>query len=138
MEKEKKTPLLKLNHNTILIAEDDDTSYALLEMILNKAHLEVIRAINGLEAVEITKNKKNISCILMDIKMPVMNGIEATKQIKAFRPDLPIIAQTAYAFQTEREQVIAAGCNDYLTKPISKQLLMHLLDKHVKNNITLQ
>ncbi len=138
MENEKKIPMPKLNNNTILIAEDDDTSYALLEMILNKAQLDVIRAINGLEAVEISRNQNNISCILMDIKMPVMNGIEATKQIKVFRPDLPIIAQTAYAFNTEREQVMAAGCNDYLTKPISKQLLMHLLDKHVNNNITQQ
>lgn len=122
-----------MNNNTILIAEDDDTSFSLLEMILKKENLQIIRASNGSEAVDIFKINHNIKCVLMDIKMPVMNGIEATKLIKSINPDIPVIAQTAYAFNIERQQVLAAGCNDYITKPISKKLLLLLLEKHLKN-----
>ncbi len=122
-----------MNNYTILIAEDDDTSYSLLEMILKKENVNIIRAFNGSEAVDIFKQNNDIKCVLMDIKMPIMNGIEATKQIKFINPEIPIIAQTAYAFNVEREQVLAAGCNDYITKPISKKLLLLLLDKYLKN-----
>lgn len=125
---------INMKKNTILVAEDDDTSYSLMEMIFNKENINIIRAINGVEAVEIFKSRHDISCILMDIKMPKMNGIEATREIKAYNPDIPIIAQTAYAFQTERQQVIDAGCDDYLSKPISRNLLLQIIDKHMLRN----
>lgn len=119
--------------NTILIAEDDDTSFSLLETILKKENFHIIRAYNGSEAVDLFKQNKDVKCILMDIKMPIMNGIEATSIIKSINPEVPVIAQTAYAFNIEREKVMAAGCNDYITKPISKKLLMMLLDKYFKS-----
>ncbi len=132
-EVKKEKPHKVMNNNTILIAEDDDTSFSLLEMILKKENLQIIRACNGSEAVDIFKINHNIKCVLMDIKMPIMNGIEATKLIKSINPDIPVIAQTAYAFNIERQQVLSAGCNDYITKPISKKLLLLLLEKHLKN-----
>ncbi len=119
--------------STILIAEDDDTSFSLLETILKKENFHIIRACNGSEAVDLFKQNKDVKCILMDIKMPIMNGIEATSIIKSINPEVPVIAQTAYAFNIEREKVMAAGCNDYITKPISKKLLMMLLDKYFKS-----
>lgn len=118
--------------STILIAEDDDTSFSLLETILKKENFHIIRACNGSEAVDLFKQNQDVKCILMDIKMPIMNGIEATSIIKSINPEVPVIAQTAYAFNIEREKVMAAGCNDYITKPISKRLLMMLLDKYFK------
>ena len=119
--------------STILIAEDDDTSFSLLETILKKENFHIIRACNGSEAVDLFKQNKDVKCILMDIKMPIMNGIEATSIIKSINPEVPVIAQTAYAFNIEREKVMAAGRNDYITKPISKKLLMMLLDKYFKS-----
>lgn len=124
---------ITMNNNTILIAEDDDTSFSLLETILKKENFHIIRACNGSEAVDLFKQNKDVKCILMDIKMPIMNGIEATSIIKSINPEVPVIAQTAYAFNIEREKVMAAGCNDYITKPISKKLLMMLLDKYFKS-----
>jgi CheY-like chemotaxis protein len=132
-EVKKEKPHKVMNNNTILIAEDDDTSFSLLEMILKKENLQIIRACNGSEAVDIFRINHNIKCVLMDIKMPIMNGIEATQLIKSINPDIPVIAQTAYAFNIERQQVLSAGCNDYITKPISKKLLLLLLEKHLKN-----
>ena len=118
--------------NTILIAEDDDTSFSLLETILKKENFHIIRACNGSEAVDLFRQNNDIKCILMDIKMPVMNGIEATSIIRSINQEIPVIAQTAYAFNIEREKVMAAGCNDYITKPISKKLLLMLLEKYFK------
>jgi CheY-like chemotaxis protein len=84
---------------------------------------------NGAEAVEKCQQHPEIDLILMDIKMPVMNGIEATKQIRKFKPDIPIIAITAYAQTGDEHRIIEAGCNDYLAKPLRKDRLIKLLNE---------
>ncbi len=115
----------------ILIAEDDFTSFKYLSIALKNEKLILLHAETGVQAVEIVKNTPDIDLILMDIRMPVMNGFEATIQIKKIRPDLPIIAQTAYAFSEERDKILAIGCDDYLSKPINKDLLMNLIEKYI-------
>lgn len=112
---------------TILIAEDDETSFAYLSKVLEKEQFNLLHAVNGEEAVQFVKNNPEIDFVLMDIRMPVMNGFEAAKLIKAMRPDLRIIAQTAYAFSQEREEILASGCDDYLSKPIDTLKLKKLL-----------
>ena len=102
---------------TILIAEDNDSNYLLMTYILKKSY-EFVRAINGLEAVEMAK-KGGIDLILMDMKMPVMDGVEATVKIRENHPDLPIIALTANAFESDQETMLQAGCNDFLAKPVN-------------------
>ena len=116
----------------ILIAEDDYTSFQYLTKVLKNQNYNIIHAENGLQAVEIIKNNDKIDMVLMDIKMPVMDGIDATIQIKKLRPDLPIIAQTAYAFSEERDRFLSIGCDDYITKPIPVELLLNLMDKYLK------
>jgi PAS domain S-box-containing protein len=109
---------------TILIAEDEDFNFMLIEELLSNSNYKLIRAITGLETVEICKANLNIDLILMDIKMPVMNGYEATKLIKEFRPDLPIIAQTAYSIEKSIDKALSIGCCDYISKPFKKEELI--------------
>lgn len=123
--------VLKGKNVNILIAEDDDISYEFLEMILNKENITSIRAKNGLEAVEICRERNDISLILMDIKMPIINGLKATIMIKEFRPDLVVIAQTAYAFESEKDEAIQTGCDGYLTKPINKEELLSIISNYI-------
>lgn len=116
---------IKLNQiKTILVVEDDDSNYLFLDELLSVFNYLVVRAVNGLEAVEICKSNIRIDLVLMDIKMPVMDGYEATKQIRVFKPDLPIIAQTAYFIKEDHEKAMASGCNDYITKPLDKKVLI--------------
>lgn len=114
---------------TILVVEDNDSNYILMTYILRN-HYEVKRARNGQEAVEMADDS-DISLILMDVKMPVMDGLEATRRIKAKRPDLPIIAQTANAFASDRHAAIEAGCDDFLTKPISSEICLRMIANYI-------
>ena len=109
---------------TILIAEDDDLSTILLKKNLKGENITILCAENGWEAVELVQHHPEINLVLMDIKMPIMNGYEATRLIKEQRPDLPIIAQSAFTSKEEREKAEEAGCNDFITKPISKSELL--------------
>lgn len=115
---------------TILVAEDDESNYLYLKTILDTIGFPHIHAANGSEAIEKCQQNPEINLILMDIKMPVMNGIEATKQIRKFKPDIPIIAITAYAQTGDEHLFIEAGCNDYLAKPLRKDRLIKLLNKN--------
>ena len=127
--------IINWGNKTILIAEDMDDSYYVLENILRKTNVKLIRANNGREAVEIARKDKDIDLILMDVQMPIMNGYEATTLIKKFHPDLGIIAQTAYAIKGDKEKAITAGYDDYLTKPIyPKQLINKINDWFSKKN----
>lgn len=105
---------------TILIAEDNDSNYMLMTYILKKKY-NTLRANNGQEAVEMAK-QGGVDLILMDMKMPVMDGLEATRQIRALFPELPILALTANAFDRDREAAFEAGCNEFLSKPVSSDL----------------
>ena len=116
---------------TILIAEDDDTSYMYLEEILNRQNIKILRAINGDEAIKLATTRPEIGIVLMDIKMPVINGFDATRIIKKQRPKLPVIAQTAYALANDNARAMEAGCDDYISKPINKNLLFEKILKLV-------
>jgi len=111
---------------TILIAEDEDINYFLLAEILEPTHARLLWAKTGLQAVSMSRNY-NIDLILMDIKMPEMNGIDAARIIRAEQSDLPIIAQTAYAMQSERELILASGCDDCIVKPLRINTLMNAI-----------
>lgn len=113
---------------TILVAEDIDGNYQLLQAILSKKY-RLIRAVNGLEAIALfTENQPDI--ILMDMKMPELDGIEATKVIRECSPEIPIIALTAFAYDSDREIALAAGCNDFVTKPVDSKKLKMLIEKY--------
>lgn len=111
----------------ILAAEDDDNNYQLLYFIL-KNKFELFRAVNGKEAVDMFPNIKP-DIVLMDLKMPVMDGYEATRLLRQLSPQIPIIAITAYAYDNDLKKAIQAGCNDYITKPITIDILMEKLMK---------
>jgi two-component system, cell cycle response regulator DivK len=123
---------LDWSDKTILIAEDEDVNYIYLKTALSKTNATIIRANNGEEAVEMTKINPAINLILMDIKMPKMNGIEATKAIKSFRSEVIIIAQTAFAMDEDRQNCYSVGVNDFLSKPVRYKLLFDILAKHLK------
>lgn len=115
----------------ILIVEDEITSFKYLMKILQNDKITVLHAENGLEAIELVKNTPDIDLILMDIRMPVLDGFEATKQIKLLKPDIPVIAQTAYAFSAEKERILKAGFNDYITKPIESDILLSIINREL-------
>lgn len=120
---------------TILIAEDEESNFKFLEMILANHGFKIIKAENGYEAVEICKGHTPIDLILMDIKMPGMNGLEATSLIKEIRPKLPIIVQTAYAMQNDEKESLKAGCDDYIAKPIKKKKLLSYIEKWIDKEV---
>ena len=113
----------------ILVAEDNDSNYILMNYILKK-HYEYFRARNGQEAVELAETEKP-DLILMDLKMPVMDGLEATRLIKAKTPDLPIVALTANAFDSDRHAALEAGCDDFLSKPVNAEKCIQTIAKFI-------
>jgi len=121
------------NNRLILIVEDDDVSFEFLQIVLSANKIPSIRARNGEEAVNTCKANKNISLILMDINMPVMDGYTATKLIKEFNPNLPIIIQTAYAIAGDHQKAIDAGCDDYISKPIKQNILLEKIELLITN-----
>ena len=120
------------NNNCILIAEDEESNFLYISEILEESNLEIFRAINGQEAIEIYKENKKISLILMDIKMPVLDGYNATHKIREFDSDIPIIAQTAFAMSDERLKALEAGCTDYIAKPFRKNEVLSMIRKYQK------
>jgi len=106
----------------ILIAEDNDSNFMLMTYIL-KDKYEVLRAVNGQDAVNLLK-RTDVDLVLMDMKMPVMDGKEATRLIKAEHPNLPVVALTANAFENDRQEAFAAGCDEFLSKPVNRVLCL--------------
>ena len=119
--------------HTILIVEDEEINYLYIDNLLEnyQLNLKTLHAKHGKEAVDICKENNEIDLVLMDLKMPIMNGFEATKKIKEFFPDLPIVAQTAYSTREEREQAFLAGCDDFISKPISEETLNKVIRKYI-------
>jgi PAS domain S-box-containing protein len=111
----------------ILIVEDDEISYALVETLLSKENFQLLNAKNGQEAIVMAKEHPDIDLILMDLKMRVMDGFTATEEIRKFNKEIPIIAQTAYALEGDREKALEAGCTDYIPKPIRKEELLRII-----------
>ncbi len=128
-------PVKKIEKSTlklkkVLIAEDEEVSFNFLTILLKHFNnLEILRAYNGVEAVDLAKKNPDIDLILMDIKMPTMSGYEATRRIREFNKEVVIIAQTAYALEGDREKTLAAGCDDYISKPVNKTELIYKIEK---------
>lgn len=117
----------------ILIAEDTESNFKLLEQLLKKTNVEIIWAVDGEEAVEFCRQEENIDLILMDMKMPNMNGYEATTEIKKLGVKCPIIAQTAYALQDDEVKTFTSGCDAYISKPIKSRELFTVMEKYLKS-----
>ncbi len=114
---------------TVLIVEDDEMSLIFLDEILKPTDIRILHAANGQVAIQMIKNHPEIDLVLMDIKLPEMDGFEATKEIRKIRKDLPVIAQTAYAMADDKRKSIEVGCSDYITKPVNRKLLLKTADK---------
>lgn len=115
------------NNRVILLAEDDVTNYLLQEKILKKAGFEVIPASDGREAVEQCRKNRHICAVLMDLKMPLLDGYEATRQIKKIRKNLPVIAVTAFAMSGDEKKAMEAGCDYYISKPLMEKAFLKAL-----------
>lgn len=107
----------------VLVVDDIDVNNFYISEILRSIQIDCICATSGQEAIDKCKAEPTISLVLMDIQMPDMDGVETLKEIKKLRPELPIIAQTAYALIGDREKFLSLGCDDYLSKPIDPELL---------------
>lgn len=134
-ERSKYTPDADIN---ILIAEDEEYNFLFISEILSEYNVNISRAYNGKMAVDICASNTKINLVLMDVRMPVMDGYEATKKIKEFRPDLPIIAQTAFAMELDRTTALKEGCDDYISKPVNNELLMDLIIKYAPADFALK
>ncbi|HEY3370536.1 MAG TPA: response regulator [Prolixibacteraceae bacterium] len=116
---------------TILIVEDEEVSRFFFEKALKKTQANLFFVNDGLEAVNMIKQNTEIDTVLMDIRLPVMDGIEATYRIKEINPEMPIIIQTAYGMSSTKEEAIRSGCDDFITKPIHIETLLSLLQRHL-------
>ncbi len=132
---EKKNEILNPGYNwnnvTILVAEDEDLNYKVLDTCLTRTNAHIIRAKDGASAVEICKSQK-IDLVLMDIQMPGMNGYEATQEIKRMNNRTPVIAQTSFAMVGEKERCLQAGCDDFVTKPLNISSLLNKIEYYIK------
>ncbi|MDD3716032.1 MAG: response regulator [Candidatus Marinimicrobia bacterium] len=115
----------------ILIAEDDQVSFAYLNELLRHWNAQIVQAQNGIQALDAVRQDPDIALALIDIKMPLMSGYDAAREIRKLRSDLPLIAQTAYALNEERIHILEAGFDDYLTKPIRREELLQALRKYL-------
>ena len=122
----------KCNGKCILVVDDVEANYELIKAYLRKCDTKILWAANGLEAVEVCQSIKDIDLILMDIRMPVMNGHEATRKIKEINNNQVIIAVTAYTEEEREDKCRASGCSDYVTKPVIFEKLKEMLMKYLK------
>jgi len=119
------------HEKTILIAEDEPANFIYIEEVLKITHAKILKAVNGKEAVDIISQNNKVDIIIMDIKMPVMDGYEATRRIKELRKDIPVISQSAYAMPGDIDKGLESGMNDYLIKPVKPKVLLSILNKHL-------
>ncbi|MFO8129010.1 MAG: response regulator [Bacteroidales bacterium] len=121
----------KWDGKTILIAEDTATSNKYFRAALKHTSLNIIWTENGRDAVNGVINHPELDVVLMDIQMPLMNGIDATRAIKSLKPMLPVIIQTAFLYSNEEELSREAGCDEFLAKPVKLNVLFEVLDKYL-------
>jgi signal transduction histidine kinase len=124
------TEIYNWQNKTILIAEDEEANYAFFRMLLAPTKARIIRAVDGLEAVEKSKDHR-VNLVLMDIKLPELDGLEATRIIKKNRKTLPVIAQTAYAMSSDEQECLKAGCDAYIAKPIIVETFLRLIGQFI-------
>jgi len=115
----------------VLVVEDNLITFKLIEAHLEKRNLNLVHAMDGLEGVRLFKTHDDIELIIMDMQLPGMNGLEATKVIRKLNEHIPIIAATASAFEDDKEECLEAGCTRYITKPINFPLLMEYIEEHL-------
>jgi len=115
----------------ILIVEDNHLTFMLLETALSPTGIKIIHADNGLKGIEAVKDNPGINLVLMDIQIPVINGCDATREIKKINPSLPVIIQTAHTMGDELQDCIKAGCNEYISKPLVIKSLLRILNKYL-------
>ena len=128
-DKEKKGERINQDNYTILIAEDEDVNYLFLEEALKDEGLKILRAKNGLETLKMLRKNRKIGLVLLDIKMPEMDGYETVRKIKEEQPKLPVIAQTAYAMAKDKDKILSAGCDEYISKPIQLEELFQKINQ---------
>lgn len=116
---------------TILIVEDEAVCRLLFEKALKKTRATLLFVKDGVEAVKTIKESDEIDLVLMDVRLPRMNGFEAVAKIKEHNPELPVVIQTAYALDSTKEEAHQLGCDDFITKPIIIESLMNILKKHL-------
>lgn len=130
------TDRLNLNNldwskKTILLVEDEDANHIFIASALEKTRVNLLWAKDGREAIDMVHEHPEIELILMDIRMPELDGYEATRQIKSFKPNIPIVAQTAYVMSNEKGKVLQAGCDDLIVKPIRLKVLLSVCAKYL-------
>lgn len=116
---------------SILIADDELHNYIILEKAMKKTNIKIFHAENGEQAVKIFKENPYIDVILMDIRMPEMGGLEATKYIRTVNRNIPIIAFTAYALSDDEAIALEFGCDDYISKPVRPEFLLKKINEHL-------
>ena len=119
-------------NKTILISEDEESNIKMIKLVLQKTNVNIVHVQNGKDAISKCKELKEIDLALLDIKMPKVNGLEATRAIRKFNKKIPIIAFTAYAMPTDQQKAKKAGCTDFIAKPIKKDKLLGKLDQYLK------
>jgi len=123
------------NRPKVLIVEDDETNLIYLQLVLKDLNIELLKAVNGQDAVETFEQNQDIELILMDIRLPGMDGYEATSMIRKMNKDVVIIAQTAYAFSSDKDKAIESGCNDYVSKPIRREELLKKINHYLNLSV---
>jgi PAS domain S-box-containing protein len=126
-------PKLSWNNKTILIVEDDVPNAEYIKLALSDKNSKILVAYTGNEALQVIKNNPDIDLILMDIRLPDTNGLNVTRLIKENNPQITVIAQTAYASSSDRQDCLKAGCSDYISKPINAKKLVAMIDHYFKN-----
>ncbi len=122
----------KWDDKLILVVEDDETNFKYIEAALKPTKVKILHTISGNKAIELSLKNPTINLVLMDLRLPDINGLEATQSIKKMRDNLPIIAQTANAFREDRSKSIEAGCDDFIAKPFDEKKLLATINKHLK------
>ena len=117
----------------ILIAEDEKINYLFLKAIFDKTGAEILWARDGQEAINLCRQRDHIDIVLMDMKMPGVDGNEATRQIKSFNPHITVIAQTSYSYRNDRGEAFQAGCDSFLSKPVKPMNLLAIVEKYINN-----
>jgi CheY-like chemotaxis protein len=117
----------------LIVAEDDAINFAYITKLLSPTGIKITHASNGEEAVDLVNANDDADLILMDIKMPIMDGYEATESIRKKNISIPIVATTAYAMSGDKEKCLAVGCNAYISKPIKKKELFETISRYLFN-----
>jgi CheY-like chemotaxis protein len=120
---------INIGMKRVLVAEDNDSNWMLMTYVL-KRNYEPVRAHNGEEAVKMALTGE-YALVIMDLKMPVMDGLDATRQIKMAMPDLPVIALTANAFDSDRQAAFEAGCDNFMSKPVSADSCLKMIADYI-------